>query len=104
MGWAGMSSSPIPDNVPPPTVVAATMVVIVNTLALIAAAAIIVMSLVNLAFPAIEVDPLAKNLIYFFGHFINATITWRWSHELLPRFTQRPWKTSKPPCIMNRSR
>ncbi len=88
------------DNVPPPAVVATTMVVIVNTLALIAAAAIIVMSLVNLAFPAIEIDPLlAKNLIYFFGHvFINATIYMAVIavYELLPAITQRPWKTSKP--------
>jgi len=99
LGWHVLFANS-KDNVPPPTVVAATMVVIVNTLALIAAAAIIVMSLVNLAFPAIEVDPLlAKNLIYFFGHtFINATIYMAVVavYELLPRITQRPWKTSKP--------
>ncbi len=86
-------------NVPPPTVVAATMVTIVTTLALIAGAAVLVMSLVNLAFPAVEINPLlAKNLIYFFGHtFINATIYMGVAvvYELLPRITGRPWKTSK---------
>jgi cytochrome c oxidase subunit 1 len=88
------------DKVPPPAVVAATMVVIVDTLALVAAAAILVMSLVNLAFPAVEVDPLlAKNLIYFFGHtFINATIYMAVIavYELLPAITGRPWKTTRP--------
>ncbi len=86
-------------NVPPPTVVAATMVTIVTTLALVAGAAVMVMSLVNLAFPSVGINPLlAKNLIYFFGHvFINATIymTVTVVYELLPRMTGRPWKTSK---------
>lgn len=86
-------------NVPPPTVVAATMVTIVNSLALVAGAAVIVMSLINLAFPTVALNPLlAKNLIYFFGHvFINATIYMGVTvvYELLPRMTGRPWKSSK---------
>jgi len=87
------------DRVPPPTVVAATMVTIVTTLALIAGATILAMSLINLAFPKIEINPLlAKSLIYFFGHtFINATIYMGVTvvYELLPRMTGRPWKTTK---------
>ncbi|MCL7466566.1 cbb3-type cytochrome c oxidase subunit I [Phaeovulum sp. NW3] len=98
LGWHVLFAGSTRD-VPPPTVVAATMVAIVTTLALIAGAAVIVMSLVNLAFPAVPINPLlAKNLIYFFGHvFINATIymTVTVVYELLPRMTGRPWKTSR---------
>ncbi|WP_111735888.1 cbb3-type cytochrome c oxidase subunit I [Roseovarius amoyensis] len=86
-------------NVPPPTVVASTMVVIVTTPAMIAGAASLVMSLVNLYFPDVAINPLMiKNLIYFFGHtIINATIYMAVTvvYELLPRITGRPWQTSK---------
>ena len=98
LGWHVLFGGSKQD-VPPPTVVAATMVTIVTTLALIAGATVLVMSLINLAFPAVEIDPLlAKNLIYFFGHtFINATIYMGVVavYELLPRITGRPWKTTK---------
>ena len=42
---------------------------------------------------------LAKNLIYFFGHvFINSTIYMSVIavYEILPRYTGRPWRSSKP--------
>ncbi len=98
LGWHVLFAGST-QNVPPPTVVAATMVTIVSTLALVAGAAVIVMSLINLFFPDVGIDPLlAKNLIYFFGHvFINATIymTVTAVYELLPRMTGRPWKTSR---------
>jgi len=98
LGWHVLFGGSTKD-VPPPTVVAATMVTVVTTLALIAGAAVLVMSLINLAFPAVEINPLlAKNLIYFFGHtFINATIYMGVIavYELLPRITGRPWKTTK---------
>jgi len=98
LGWHVLFGGSTQD-VPPPTVVAATMVTIVTTLALIAGAVVLVMSLINLAFPAVEIDPLlAKNLIYFFGHtFINATIYMAVTavYEILPRVTGRPWKTTK---------
>ena len=85
-------------NAPPPAVVASTMVLIVNILGLVSGAAIVVMSLVNLYFPAFEVDALlAKNMIYFFGHvFINATIYMAIIavYHLLPRYTGRPWPSS----------
>jgi len=85
-------------NAPPAAVIASTMVTIVNTLGITGGAAILVMTLVNLHFPAFEVDPLlAKNLIYFFGHvFINATIYMAVIavYHLLPRFTGRPWPSS----------
>ena len=98
LGWHVLFGGSTQD-VPPPTVVAATMVTIVTTLALIAGAAVLVMSQINLAVPAVEINPLlAKNLIYFFGHtFINATIYMGVVavYELLPRITGRPWKTTK---------
>jgi cytochrome c oxidase subunit 1 len=84
----------------PPAVVASTMVLIVNTLGTLAGAVILVLSLVNLYVPSVVVDALwAKNLIYFFGHvFINATIYMAVIavYELLPQYTGRPWKVTRP--------
>jgi len=98
LGWHVLFAGST-QNVPPPTVVASTMVVIVTTPALIAGAASLVMSLVNLYFPDVAINPLMiKNLIYFFGHtIINATIYMAVVvvYELLPRITGRPWKTTK---------
>lgn len=85
-------------NAPPPAVIASTMVTIVNTTGITAGAAILVMSLINLHFPAFEVNALlAKNLTYLFGHiFINATIYMSVIavYHLVPRFTGRPWPSS----------
>jgi cytochrome c oxidase subunit 1 len=84
---------------PAPTVVASTMVVIIDTLALVAGATIIVISLINLFAPSFAVNALfAKNLTYFFGHvLINSTIYMAviGVYELLPRYTQRPWKATR---------
>jgi cytochrome c oxidase subunit 1 len=84
----------------PPTVVASSMVVIVNTMGILAGAVILVVTLANLYFPALVINPLlAKNLIYFFGHvFINATIYMSVIavYELLPIYAGRPWKVSRP--------
>ncbi len=88
------------DSKHPPAVVASTMVVIINTIGIVAGAVILVLSLVNLYYPEMEVDALwAKNLIFFFGHvFINATIYMAVIavYELLPQYTGRPWKISRP--------
>ncbi|MFO7602661.1 MAG: cbb3-type cytochrome c oxidase subunit I [Gammaproteobacteria bacterium] len=88
------------DTTHPPTVVASTMVLIVNTIGILAGAVILVLTLVNLYYPEMEVDALwAKNLIFFFGHvFINATIYMAVIavYELLPKYTGRPWKVSRP--------
>ncbi len=86
-------------NAPPPTVVASTMVTIVNIVGLVVGASILTMMLVNLYMPGFDIDPmLAKGMIYFFGHvFINATIYMAVIavYEILPRYTQRPWKSNK---------
>lgn len=88
------------DEEHPPAVIASTMVLIINTLGIIAGAVILVICLLNLYFPDdVTVDPLlAKNLTYFFGHvFINASIYMAVIavYELLPRYTNRPWKINK---------
>ena len=87
-------------RLPEPTVVASTMVIIVNTLGLISGAAVLGISLINIAAPSFAIDPLlAKNMTYFFGHvFINATIymTVIAVYEILPGYTGREWKASKP--------
>lgn len=99
LGWPRLFANS-PEDPPPAAVVASTMVVIVNVLAILAGAVVMVLTLVNIIDPAFELDALlVKNLIYFFGHvFINATIYQAIIvvYELLPRYTGRPWKITRP--------
>ncbi|MCF8179358.1 MAG: cbb3-type cytochrome c oxidase subunit I [Sulfuritalea sp.] len=99
LGWPQLFSTD-DGKAPPPTVVASTMVTIVNVIGLVVGASILTMMLVNLYVPSFEIDALlAKGMIYFFGHvFINATIYMAVIavYEILPRYTQRPWKANKP--------
>lgn len=87
-------------DAPPPAVVASTMAIIVNVLGILAGAVVLVMTLINLYMPQMSFDALLmKNLIYFFGHvFINASIYMAVMavYEILPRYTGRPWKASRP--------
>ncbi len=98
LGWPQLFG-PDDGNAPPPAVVASTMVTIVNLVGLVVGASILVMMLVNLYVPTFEIDALlAKGMIYFFGHvFINAVIYMAVIavYEILPRYTQRPWKSNK---------
>lgn len=88
------------EDAPAPTVVAATMATIVNICGIAAGAVVLVMTLVNLYVPELGFDALVmKNLIFFFGHvFINVAIymTVVCVYEVLPRYTGRPWKTTRP--------
>ena len=99
LGWPQMMGTSS-EEAPPPAVVASTMVLIINTLGLVSGAAILVMTIVNIHLPAFALDPLlAKNMIFFFGHiFINATIYMAVIaiYKILPRYTDRPWKASRP--------
>src|SRR5215217_1583091 len=85
---------------PPPTVVASTVVTIINIPAIAVGAVILTISLINTLAPDFRVNALlAKNLTYFFGHvFINSTIYMSviGVYEVLPTFTGRPWKSSRP--------
>ena len=99
LGWPqafGKSAAPSP----PPTVVASTVVTIINIPAIAVGAVILTISLVNTLAPGFRVNALlAKNLTYFFGHvFINSTIYMGviGVYEILPTFTGRPWKASRP--------
>jgi cytochrome c oxidase subunit I len=98
LGWPQLFGTD-DGKAPPPTVVASAMVTIVNVIGLVVGASILTMMLVNLYVPSFEIDPLlAKGMIYFFGHvFINATIYMAVIavYEILPRYTQRPWKANK---------
>lgn len=100
LGWPQLFGSASLDDGPPPTVVASTMVLIVNVLGLVSGASILAISLVNILVPEFEINALlAKNMIFFFGHvFINATIYMSVIaiYEIIPRYTNRPWKASKP--------
>src|SRR3546814_300291 len=84
----------------PKTVVASTMVIIANTLGILAGAVVLVMSLVNVFYPAMALNPLLmKTLIYWFGHmYINATIYMGVIvvYELLPRYSGKPYPISRP--------
>src|SRR5215211_24660 len=85
---------------PPPSVVASTVVTIINIPAIAIGAVILTISLINTLAPDFRVNALlAKNLTYFFGHvFINSTIYMSviGVYEILPTFTGRPWKASRP--------
>src|SRR3546814_6494707 len=84
----------------PETVVASTMVIIANTLGILAGAVVLVMSLVNVFYPAMALNPLLmKTLIYWFGHmYINATIYMGVIvvYELLLRYSGKPYPISRP--------
>jgi len=99
LGWPHAFGTTTTDP-PPPVVVASTVVTIINIPAIAVGAVILTMSVVNLFAPAFQVNALlAKNLIYFFGHvFINSAIYMAviGVYEILPNFTGRPWKSSKP--------
>ncbi len=88
------------DDSHPTTVVASSMVIIVNVCGIAVGAVVLVMTIANLLAPSIAPDALLmKHLIYFFGHvFINATIYSAVTavYELLPVYTARPWKISRP--------
>ena len=87
-----------PDH--PKAVVASSMVIISNSLGILAGAVVLVMSLVNIYYPDMLLNPLlAKNLIYWFGHmYINATIYMGVIavYELLPRYSGKPYPISRP--------
>ncbi|MEY2169037.1 MULTISPECIES: cbb3-type cytochrome c oxidase subunit I [unclassified Rhodanobacter] len=84
----------------PKAVVASTMVIIANSLGILAGAVVLVMSLVNIFYPQVALNPLVtKNLIYWFGHmYINATIYMGVIavYELLPRYSRKPYPISRP--------
>ena len=79
---------------------ASTVASIINIPAIAVGAVILTITLVKALSPGFQVNALlAKNLIYFFGHvFINSTIYMSVIavYEILPKFTGRPWKSSKP--------
>ncbi|CAB1274375.1 cbb3-type cytochrome c oxidase subunit I [Candidatus Nitrosacidococcus tergens] len=83
----------------PTTVTISTVVLIVDFIGIAAGAVALIIMLINAVNPEFKPDPLlVKNLIYFFGHvIINAAIysSVPAVYELLPRYTKRPYHTSK---------
>lgn len=84
----------------PKAVIASTGVLIANSIGLLAGAVALVMSLINIFYPEVTLEPLiTKNLIYWFGHmYANATIYMGVIavYELLPRYTGKPYFVSRP--------
>ncbi len=99
LGWDVISGKKSEKDAPSGAVVASTMVTIVNVTALTAGATVLIMNIINVVNPAITFDPLlAKNLTYAFGHIFANSIIYMGViavYEILPRYTNRPWKSSK---------
>lgn len=99
MGWPQLFAGHDISHSPPAAVIASTMVLIANIAGLVFGAAVLIVSIVGLYVPSLDIGALAaKNMIYFFGHvFTNACIYMGIIavYELLPVFTDRPWKTNK---------
>lgn len=91
------------DEAPPPQVLAATVVATEGLLSGVAGTTIIFALLGRAIDSGIEIDALwAKNLTYFFGHSIANLIIYLAAglvYVLLPRYTGRPWKTTKPLAV-----
>ncbi|MBP2241930.1 cytochrome c oxidase subunit 1 [Cytobacillus eiseniae] len=100
LGWDVISGKRAEKDAPSPTVVASTMVTIVNTTALTAGAIVLIMNIINVINPAFTFDPLlAKNLTFAFGHIFANSIIYMGVivvYEILPRYTNRPWKSNRP--------
>ena len=89
------------DDSPPPPAALAAMVVAIEGLLATAAGTTIVVALIGHALDSgLELDALwAKNLTYFFGHSVANLIIYLAAgavYVLLPGYTGRPWKTTKP--------
>ncbi|HET8743087.1 MAG TPA: cbb3-type cytochrome c oxidase subunit I [Gaiella sp.] len=89
------------DDSPPPPAAIAAMVVSIEGLLAGAAGTTIVVALIGHAIDSgLQLDALwAKNLTYFFGHSIANLIIYLGAgavYVLLPGYTGRPWKTTKP--------
>ncbi len=99
LGWPYLIGKSKDKYGPPPTVVASTMVTIVNLTAMVAGATILVINLINVLAPEFTFDALiAKNLTYAFGHIFANSIIYMGViavYEILPRYTNRPWKSNK---------
>jgi heme/copper-type cytochrome/quinol oxidase subunit 1 len=88
------------DSPPPPSAIAAMVVSIEGLLAGAAGTTIVVALIGHAIDSGLELDALwAKNLTYFFGHSVANLIIYLAVgavYVLLPGYTGRPWKTTKP--------
>lgn len=84
---------------PDPSVLAGTVVAILGVTACLAGALIVGLSLANIAFPALRVDPLfAKNVTYYTGHTIaniQIYVAAGIAYSVLPVYANRPWHTNR---------
>jgi cytochrome c oxidase subunit 1 len=91
------------DGPPPPQVIGGTVVAIAGLISSAAGVTILAAEIGRLIDSSVEIDALwAKNVTYFFGHtYANLIIYLAVGavYVLVPRFTGRPWKTTKPIVI-----
>ena len=84
---------------PDPSVLAGTVVAILGVTACLAGALIVGLSLANIAFPALRLDPLfAKNVTYYTGHTIaniQIYVAAGIAYAILPVYAKRPWHTNR---------
>jgi cytochrome c oxidase subunit 1 len=88
------------DEAPPPQVIAATAVTTQGMLASAVGTTILLALIGRTISSGVAIDALwAKNLTFFFGHSIANLIIYLAAgmiYVLLPRYTGRPWKSTKP--------
>ncbi len=91
------------DDPPKPPELAAIVVALVGLFALAVGVTIIGAQLGRAIDPKISINPLwAKNLTYFFGHTVMNLIIYLGAgivYVLVPKFADRPWKTTRPIVI-----
>jgi cytochrome c oxidase subunit I len=84
---------------PDPSVLAGTVVAILGVTGCLAGALIVGLSLANIAFPALRLDPLfAKNVTYYAGHTIaniQIYVAAGIAYSVLPVYANRPWHTNR---------
>jgi cytochrome c oxidase subunit 1 len=84
---------------PDPSVLAGTVVAILGVTACLAGALIVGLSLANIAFPSLRLDPLfAKNVTYYAGHTIaniQIYLAAGIAYSILPVYARRPWHINR---------
>lgn len=100
LGWQYFRGTPLPEI--PPLILIST-VTLVSLLVSLSSGVLLVFFYFLRAILGTDTDPLLmKNLTFFFGHllvnlsmYLGVAVV----YELLPRYTSRPWKTSRPIVI-----
>jgi cytochrome c oxidase subunit 1 len=100
LGWQYFRGTPLPEI--PPVILISTVSFVIVLVSLSSGALLVPLYFLK-AIQGTHTDPLLmKNLTFFFGHllvnlsmYLGVAVV----YELLPHYTSRPWKTSRPVVI-----